>query len=204
MGLLELAALGAAIGVDALSVGVGIGLAGLPRRRLYQFGSVFTVATAALFAVGCTLAVMFRWLMQRLPRGLGAERLEQVAPDHAAALLSVAAAAILLFMGLQMVMGKGGALPSGTGPMAVKGVWGLLSLAALISVDAISAGLSLGMLDAVEVAQAVAVVGVVNGGMAFLGLGLGRKMRSVIQRRLRSAGGIILIVLALKLLLHHF
>lgn len=204
MGLLEMAALGAAIGVDALSVGVGIGLAGFPRRRLYQFGSVFTLATASLFALGCTLAASFRWLMRLFPRGFGAGRLDPMAPDRAALLLSVVAAGILFALGLQMLKGKGAAPHSNVGALTVKGVWGLLWLAGLVSVDAISAGLSLGMLDAVEVGQAVAVVGVVNGGMAFLGLGLGRRMRAVLRERLRFLGGLILMVLAVRLLLHVF
>jgi len=204
VGLLELAALGAAIGVDVMSVGVGIGLTDVPRRRLYQVGSVFALATAASFALGCALATVFRGLLHYVPGRVGAGPLEYVAPEGAAAWVTVAAAAILLGLGLQMVTGKGGSLRLVPGPVAVKGVWSLLGLAALVSVDAVSAGLSLGMLDAARAGRAVAVVGAVNGAMAFLGLGLGRKMRSALHRRLRSAGGFILIALALKLLFHRF
>ena len=150
------------------------------------------------------LATVFRGLLHYVPGRVGAGPLEYVAPEGAAAWVTVAAAAILLGLGLQMVKGKGGSLRLVPGPVAVKGVWSLLGLAALVSVDAVSAGLSLGMLDAARAGRAVAVVGAVNGAMAFLGLGLGRKMRSALHRRLRSAGGFILIALALKLLFHRF
>lgn len=202
MGLLELVALGAAVGVDTLSVSLGLGTLGLPRRRLFQFGSVFTLTTAILFSLGTTLALGLHSLVWKLPLQLGLRLFSGISVDAVGDqlhdLLTLLAAAILFLLGLQMLAGKG-TVTLGY-PVAVRGVWGLLTLATIVGMDAVAAGLSLGMLNAAQMLQAILVVGAVNGAMSFLGLGLGNRLRKLVDSRLRPIGGAFLVGISLRLI----
>lgn len=204
MGFFDLVALGAAVGVDTLSVSVGIGVAGISRRRVCQLGSAFTLTTAALFALGCALAIGIRRLLRMLPRQIGLDGLVDLSPDvlhdQANFVLALLAGAILLGLGIHLMAAKGDALGSRREFLTVRGLRGLVWLAVLVSVDAVSAGLSLGMMSASQAAQAVVVVGAVNGSMSFFGLGLGRRLSVLVNGRMRLVGGLILIGLSVRLI----
>lgn len=205
MGLVELLALGAAVGVDTLSVSVGIGALGVSRRRFFELATAFTLTTPALFALGYLGALGLKWILYVLQRTIGLRSLGELSheflQDQATFALSLLSSAILLALGVQLAARQSGMGAVGRRrPIAVRGLWGLLCLAALVSVDAVAAGLSLGMLNAVQALHAVVVVGAVNGGMALFGLGLGRRLSRVVDARLRPLGGVILIGIALRLI----
>lgn len=206
MGFFDLLALSLAVGVDTLSVSLGLGVAGPSQRRVIQFGTAFAMTGAFLVGAGYYAAAglrsLFEFLTQHAPigglPGISPERLH----EHVHLALSLVAAALLCGIGLHLIFSR----VEQTGvashaPFPVRGPWGLLWLGTLVSLDAASAGASLGMLNAAGVIEAVVVFGLVNGGMALFGLGIGRRLHRLALPSLRQAGGVVLIAVAIKLAL---
>lgn len=208
LGLFELFALAVALGVDALSVSVGLGVGGPSRRRIVQIGAVFAVASAALVTGGYLLARMFHgafvWLAMLADKvNFSLQRVSpEVLSEQLHVLLSLLGATILAGIGLHWMWmwWRGGEPWTLQQPMSVRGVWGLISLAMLVSIDTLTAGIGLGMLRHGEAMEAALVVGAVNGGMCMTGLGLGRTLDRHVRGRLHPVGGMLLIAVALRFL----
>lgn len=208
MGLIELVALAMALGVDVLSVSIGLGVGGPSRRRIIQMGAAFAIASAALVTGGYLLARAlhgaFYWLTTLA--GKVNFSLQDVSPEalgeQLQVLLSVLGATILAGIGLHLlwVWWRGGEAWTLQRPLTVRGAWGLISLAMLVSVDTLTAGIGLGMLRHGEAVEAALVVGAINGGMCVIGLGLGRTLDRHIRGSLHPVGGILLIAVALRFL----
>lgn len=212
MGFVELVVLAVALGVDALSVSLGLGVGGASRRRIVQISTMFAVASAAFIASGYVLAhglhgalLLLTTLADKVNhsvQGISPEALS----DQIRTLLSLLGAAILAGIGMHLLwMWWRGAEPwTLRKPLSVRGMWGLLSLAMLVSVDTLSAGLGLGMLRHGEALEAVVVVGAINGGMCMTGLGLGRTLDRHIRGSLHPVGGVLLIGVAVRFLVMLF
>ncbi|MDP2360363.1 MAG: manganese efflux pump MntP family protein [bacterium] len=80
--------------------------------------------------------------------------------------------------------------------------WTLLALSVAVSLDALAVGLSLAFLG-VEIWQPVLVIGVVTGLLSWAGVRLGRRLGSAWGPRMERAGGIILILIGLRILATH-
>jgi manganese efflux pump family protein len=78
----------------------------------------------------------------------------------------------------------------------------LLVLGVATSIDALAAGVTLPMLGA-PLPLSVAAIGVTTAVLAALGLYAGRRAGAALGRRLDVAGGVILILLGVKVLAHH-
>ena len=103
-------------------------------------------------------------------------------------------AAVLMLLGLRMIKEKldtETAAYVNTSLLQGKALW-LLALS--VSVDAFAAGFSLGMVE-VELIKLCIILGVVIFGIAVIGLGLGRKLGSIIGDKAELAGGLTLILL---------
>lgn len=208
LGLVELVALAVALGVDALSVSVGLGVGRPSRRRIIQIGVAFAVTSAALVTGGYLLARALHGAFYGLTllAGKADSSLQGVSPEVLSeqlhVLLSILGATILAGIGLHWVWiwWRGGEVWTLRQPLTVRSVGGLISLAMLVSIDTLTAGVGLGMLRHGEAMEAALVVGAINGGMCVTGLGLGRTLDRHVRGRLHPVGGILLIAVALRFL----
>lgn len=78
----------------------------------------------------------------------------------------------------------------------------LLTLAAATSIDALAVGLSFAFLR-VNIALACSVIGVVAFGITIAGFTLGEKAGTLLGKRAEAVGGVILILIGLRILLSH-
>ncbi len=80
--------------------------------------------------------------------------------------------------------------------------WTLVLLSIAVSIDALAVGLSLGIIG-VTIWVPAAVIGIVTGLVSWLGLRLGNKLGEKFGKRMEVAGGIILVLLGVRVLLAH-
>ncbi len=80
--------------------------------------------------------------------------------------------------------------------------WTLVLLSIAVSIDALAVGLSLGIVGVTIWIPAV-VIGIVTGLVSWLGLRLGNKLGEKFGKRMEIAGGIILILIGIRILLAH-
>lgn len=88
----------------------------------------------------------------------------------------------------------------GSGDFSVKTMF---LMAVATSIDALAVGISLAMAGDVNIRLAVALIGVVTFLLSFLGVKAGSVFGSRYEKRAQIAGGVILILLGVKILLEH-
>jgi putative Mn2+ efflux pump MntP len=76
-------------------------------------------------------------------------------------------------------------------------------MAVATSIDALAVGISLAMAGNVNIFLAVALIGVITFLMSALGVKIGNAFGSRFEKKAQLAGGVILILLGLKILLEH-
>ena len=79
----------------------------------------------------------------------------------------------------------------------------MLVMAIATSIDALAVGISLAMAGNVNIFIAVALIGVITFIMAAIGVKIGNVFGSRFEKKAEAAGGIILVLLGLKILLEH-
>ncbi|RJX19026.1 MAG: manganese efflux pump [Ammonifex sp.] len=179
MNLLTIVLLAVALGVDAFSVCLGIGLVGVSRRR-----SLLLIAIIAVFHVIMPLTGW--WAGETLGAYLGR-------------LAGIVGAVLLFFLGGRMIYA---AVRCGVPEVTyavLPGTVVLLSLGASVSMDALAVGFTLGVYRYEPLVVAV-TVGLVAGLMTALGLGLGRVISAWVGRRAQLVGGLILFAVGVNLL----
>lgn len=80
--------------------------------------------------------------------------------------------------------------------------WQLLILSVATSIDSLAVGLSFGMLQ-INITAASVIIGVVAFLVALLGFYIGRRAGKLIGRRAETIGGIILLIIGLRVLIAH-
>lgn len=167
-----------ALGMDAFSVGLGMGMFKLRLRQIATIG-----ITVGLFHIWMPLV------------GIIAGR---ILSDQFGKVTAYAGAGLLLFLGLQMLLtGLRGKEEVVVAPFGT----GLLLFALSVSLDSFSVGLSLGIMGAKTVITiicfgAVAVV------LTWAGLLLGRKVQRWLGVYSQVLGGSILFAFGLKVIFH--
>lgn len=158
-----------ALGMDAFSLGIGIGLKGV---RLYDI-----LKLSSLIGV-------FHVLMP-----LGGMYTGQYVSELLGGIATSAAGALLLLLGGHMVYSslRGEAVDS----INHRTLWGMLVFAFSVSIDSFSVGVSLGMFSA-HVWLTVLLFGLFGGLMSVLGLMLGRKASRSLGGYGEALGGVIL------------
>lgn len=176
--LITIVIMALALGMDAFSLGIGLGLRGI---RLLNIARVSCVI--GLFHIIMPLMGMF---MGRYVSTL----LGNVA--------TAAGGALLVVLGSHMLYS------SLRGDSSVvldhRTVWGLLLFALMVSIDSFSVGLSLGMFSS-DIVLTVLIFGLFGGGMSVLGLLLGRRVGRWVGEYGEALGGLILVVFGLRFLL---
>jgi manganese efflux pump family protein len=80
--------------------------------------------------------------------------------------------------------------------------WTLVLLSIAVSIDALAVGFSLGMVG-VTIWYPAVVIGVVTSLVSWLGLRLGNKLGEKFGKRMEIAGGIVLILIGLRIVIMH-
>lgn len=186
---MELVVLSIALGTDLFSVAIPIGMNSL------RFVLVFRAAvTFSLFHIGLILAGYY------MGHFLGSV-VEQVGIDHVQYPLltmqnwaNILGAFVLTVLGVHMIkenLTDSQTKEKNSSPLQGKS---LLLLAASVSIDALAAGFSMGMLD-VNLIKLSAILGIVIFLIAILGLSVGHRIGSYIGKRAEVIGGAVLIFL---------
>ncbi|PTX62502.1 putative Mn2+ efflux pump MntP [Melghirimyces profundicolus] len=177
--LFTLLMIAVALGTDAFSLGIGIGMRGVLVREALKISGMIGFFHVMLPLLGITVG-----------RYLGS-LVENIAV--------ITGGGLLCFLGLNMIYqafrsGKEVRVFHTATPL------GIVVFSLGVSLDSLSAGLSLGLFEA-DAILAVLLFGTVGGLMACTGLLLGRNVGSWIGDYGEAVGGIILISLGLRFLL---
>lgn len=110
--------------------------------------------------------------------------------------------ALLLFVGGRMVWESfHDRVDSCAGTDITKGLL-LLTLSIATSIDALAVGLSFAFLN-VNIALASATIGIVAFAITIIGFLLGSKISALVGKRVETIGGVILIIIGIRILLEH-
>jgi putative Mn2+ efflux pump MntP len=165
-----------ALGMDAFSVGLGMGMYKLRLRKIFKIG-----ITIGLFHVWMPLV------------GLIAGKFLS---DKFGAFATFIGGLLLLLLGVQMIWSS---LKKGDEKVITPIGFGLLLFALSVSLDSFSVGLTLGIYGAKTI-MVILCFGIVATVQTWAGLLLGRKVQVWIGAYSEALGGAILLAFGLKLL----
>ncbi len=80
--------------------------------------------------------------------------------------------------------------------------WTLVLLSIAVSIDALAVGFSLGMVD-VTIWYPAVIIGIVTGLVSWLGLRLGNKLGEKFGKRMEVIGGLVLLLIGIRILVMH-
>ena len=188
MGMGELLLLGVGLSMDAFAVSVCKGLA--MKRSSVKAGLTcgiwFGGVQALMPLIGFFLGSMF------------AEAIQSV--DHWVAF------GLLVLIGVNMLREAfspeedGGCTECADADLSVKSMF---VMAVATSIDALAVGISLAMVGNVNIFLAVAIIGVCTFTLSAVGVGVGSVFGSRFEQKAQIAGGVILGILGVKILLEH-
>lgn len=176
--LITIVIIALALGMDAFSLGIGLGVRGI---RLLNIARVS-------FVIG-----LFHIVMPLMGMFMG-KYVSSLLGDVATA----AGGALLVVLGSHMLYTALRGDSSET--VDYTGFWGLLLFALMVSIDSFSVGLSLGIFSS-DILLTVLIFGFFGGGMSVLGLLLGRRVNSWVGEYGEALGGLILLVYGIRFLL---
>jgi manganese efflux pump family protein len=186
-------ALSIALGADAFSLALAIGLVGIGKRMTLRLSLVVAIFHVVMPLGGIILGQTMGLVLGQFAKGIGALVLFWLGgrmlfhvwrPETESIPLSKARKA---FNRTQ--------LPAGVN---LRGL-GVYALAASVSLDALSVGFSLGTVDS-QIGMTVLIMGMVAGIMMGSGLLLGRIIGSWIGERAEAMGGFVLVIIGIRML----
>lgn len=188
MSVFELFVLSTALGTDLFSVAIPLGMNRVRLRVIFRSAAVFALFHIAMILTGYYVG---HWL------GLVVEHVGTYHIDWPAAAVqdwaSAIGALVLAALGLHMVRENAAAGGRESSGHPLQGM-ALVGLAISVSLDALAAGFSMGMMD-VDLVKLSVILGAVIFGVAVIGLGLGRRLGRFIGGRAELVGGLVLITL---------
>lgn len=168
-----------AMGTDAFSMCLGVGMTGVRRAQILLIS-----VTVLFFHI---IMPLIGWYVGHLAGNL---------VGRAAA---IAGSLILIYLGSRMLWNVYRHDREEPKVALVNG-WGLIVLSASVSMDALSVGFTLGT-HRVNLILVAVTFGIVAGLMTFSGLWLGRILGRWVGEKAQLAGGIILVGIGIKLML---
>lgn len=180
MNPVTLLALAAALGTDAFSLCVGVGLAGVSRRQIVLISAVILLFHIFMPLTGWFVGEFAGHLIGRAAAVLGS--------------------ALLIYLGIRMSWESLRSGPGSESSLNCFSFKSLILLATSVSMDALSVGFTLGT-QQVNLLLAAGVIGLVAGLMTAGGLIFGRFLGVRVGERAQLLGGLILIGIGIKLLL---
>ncbi|MFD1735165.1 manganese efflux pump MntP family protein [Bacillus salitolerans] len=166
-----------ALGMDAFSVGLGMGLIKLRLRQI--------------FYIGITIGIFHVWMP------LSGIVIGRFLSDQFGTIASIIGGVLLLLLGIQMFVSS---FRKEEEPMITPVGFGLFIFALSVSLDSFSVGLSLGIYR-VHTVFAILMFGFVSMILTWIGLLLGRRVKDWIGAYSEALGGSILFAFGIKLLL---
>ncbi len=185
MGLLELVLLAVGLSMDAFAVSIckGLSMKKATLRSGAICGAWFGGFQALMPLVGFFLGSMF------------AEAIE--AFDHWIAF------GLLAVIGINMLKEAFSSCEECESSDADLSVKTMFIMAVATSIDALAVGISLAMAGDVNIVLAVVLIGVITFSLSAVGVKVGNAFGSRYEKKAQIAGGTILILLGLKILLEH-
>lgn len=175
--LITLFVMAFALGMDAFSVGLGMGMLRLRLKRIFRIGLI----------IG-----LFHVLMPLFGMLIG-----DYLSEHFGKMAAMVGGILLLLLGAQMIYSS---LFGGEETLVAPVGFGLFLFALSVSLDSFSVGLSLGIYGARMLAT-VLMFGAVSMVLTWTGLLMGRKFQNWLGTYSEILGGCILFVFGLKLLM---
>ncbi len=181
----ELLLLGIGLSMDAFAVSVckGLAMKQAPLRAQLICGAWFGGFQALMPLIGFFLGALF------------AQAIEAV--DHWVAF------GLLLLIGLNMlkeVLDKNETGEAGDADLSVKTMF---IMAVATSIDALAVGISLAMAGDVNIWVAICLIGATTFVLSGVGVKVGNVFGNRFEKKAEAAGGVILILLGIKILLEH-
>lgn len=176
--LLTIWVMAIALGLDAFSLGIGIGMRGIRLLDVLKISMMI-----GLFHVLMPLTGMF---------------MGQYVSSLLGGVATMAGGILLIMLGAHMVYSsfRGESVQS----FDHRTLWGLFLFSLTVSIDSFSVGVSLGMF-ATDIVLTVLIFGAVGGLLSIAGLMLGRRVGSWVGEYGEAFGGIILLAFGIKFLL---
>ncbi|MDD2214833.1 MAG: manganese efflux pump MntP family protein [Oscillospiraceae bacterium] len=187
MSIIELLLISVGLAMDAFAVAVCKGLA-WQRRSWGQaaiVGLYFGVFQGLMPVMGYLLGIRFADVIQ--------------AYDHWIAFILLAAIGVNMLRESRQTACPADSQPGGRADLSVKT---MLPLAIATSIDALAVGISFAFLK-VKIAAASLMIAAVTFALSMLGVLAGQTFGARFKSRAEQAGGIILILIGLKILLQH-
>jgi len=190
----ELVVLSMALGTDLFSVAIPIGMRSMKLRIIFRAAVTFALFHIVLILSGYYIGHFFGVMVEEM--GIYSSDCSVVAIEDWASILGA-----LVLAGLGIYMIKESLYPGEqkkTGDHPLEGI-SLYLLATSVSIDALAAGFSMGMMD-VNLLKLSLILGTVIFVIGVLGLGLGQRIGHYVGKRAELIGGIVLILLGLHVL----
>lgn len=185
MGALELFAIAVGLSMDAFAVAVckGLGMRRFNVRVALVLAVLFGGFQALMPLVGWALGSQFLWLIEPV--------------DHWIAFV------LLAFIGGKMLFDAYHEDDEDESGTVDRIVWGeFIMLAIATSIDALAVGISFAALS-VAIVPSIAVIGVTTFVLTLVGVGAGMRFGSRYERGAQVVGGVVLIIIGVKILLEH-
>lgn len=184
MGFLELFFTGVGLSADAFAAALcqGLNMKRLDWRRALLVGLFFGGFQALMPLIGFVLGSSLEQYIRSV--------------DHWIVFL------LLAFIGGKMIVETVRGAEEGTRPCGRAWLPGLLLLALATSIDALAVGISFAFLQ-VEILPAVCLIGATTFVLSVGGVALGVRFGTRFQKQAGVAGGVILVMIGLKVLLEH-
>lgn len=193
MNLAWVVAVAIALGADAFSLSLAIGLAGISKRMMLRLSLVVAVFHVVMPLIGMMLGQALGSILGRYASGLGA-------------LILIGLGGTMLYKVYRPTTehfrfgeARNGLFQKSTAPNSSLSGYGIYVLAFSVSLDALSVGFSLGTIRA-DLFITVLIIGVIAGLMTALGLVLGRVMGTRLGDKAELLGGLALLLIGVKLL----
>lgn len=185
----EIFVLSAALGMDLFSVAIPIGMSRIRRSVIFKASLVFAAFHIVMLLSGYYIGNFIGEFVDRLGADSGSSTLmiENCA--------SIAGAGVLIGLGALMLkegFGKKESVCRRCNEI-LRG-WSLMVLAFSVSVDAMAAGFSFGMLE-VDLIRLNVILGSVIFFISFIGLSIGRRAGRFLGERSGQLGGSVLILI---------
>lgn len=191
---LELLVLSAALGTDLFSVAIPIGMNRMRRKIIFRAAVVFALFHIVLILAGYYIGHFL---------GTVVERVGNYHSEYPLLVMenwpSILGALVLIGLGIYMIRENlAGAVSNENKAHPLQG-FSLIVLATSVSIDALAAGFSMGMMD-VDLVKLSLILGSVIFFIGLLGLGLGRRVGRYIGSRAECMGGVVLALLGIHVL----
>ncbi|MCE5286534.1 MAG: manganese efflux pump MntP family protein [Pelosinus sp.] len=193
MGNLELMILSAALGTDLFSIAIPLGMNRVARQVILRAAVVFAVFHIVMILTGYHVGHYLGALLEKAQVQYFAP-LPMFAVQNWASMLG---AVVLTGLGVSMIKNHITETPPENKRQTLSGM-PLFLLALSVSIDALAAGFSMGMMD-VDTIKLSVILGLVIFVIAICGLSLGRRVGKFAGKYSELAGGLVLVLLGLNI-----